>query len=595
MDFRILGSVEVVADGTPLPLGGPRQRALLALLLLHANESVSTDRLIDELWGADVPSSGPTALQNQIARLRKVLGADRVNTRQAGYEIRVEPGELDLDRHLQLVSVAETAAPAERSALLARAIALWRGDALSGLPDAPFVASESARLDDLRLAALEERIDADLELGRHAELVGELAALAARFPLQERVRGQLMLALYRSGRQVEALDVYRETRRMLADELGLEPSPTLRELERSVLAQDSSLDPPAMPPKRRLTTDVSEQVKRSRRANHVAVVVFGVSVLGAAGAFAAYGLDRGSGTASATPATIRSTQPVVRATTTRAATPTAPKPTRSAPTPVATRPAAPTATTIAPAAIVTTVAPAATTPPTTTAPKHTTPKATAPPRTPPRAATTPARPRLLQIQDDFSAPAIDTTIWRIVTDGTGAEVNAQGGQVVVTIAADGIPGGPENSVGGQVGTQCSFPADFDARVDFTLFEWPAGSNVRAGLNAFFAGGFVGRQSSSTAGDEYAAWVVPRNGSVQLDEAAGSLRIARVGTIMTTYFWRNGRWVPLATGTSSGAAVLGLQAIAGSDFGHQQTRAAFDNFTVKAAEVFCPEGSKPPGA
>jgi DNA-binding SARP family transcriptional activator len=615
MDFRILGPVEVVEDGKPLPLGGPRQRALLALLLLHANEAVSMDRLIDELWGADAPASGPTAVQNQIARLRKVLGADRVETRQTGYAIQVEPDEFDLHRYRQLVDAAETAEPEQRSALLAQAVALWHGSSLSSLPDAPFVAAESARLEGLRLAALEERIDADLELGRHADLVGELASLAARFPLQERLRGQLMLALYRSGRQAEALDVYRETRRMLADELGLEPSQSLRELERAVLAQDPSLDSLAPPPKRRVVTVVPGSGERPRRKTRVAATVLAVGALGAAGAFAAYGVDRASNGESAKPltsATVRSTQPGPDSATTGARTTTRPRRTPSAPT-VAGRPATAPVTTSAPAPVTTTHAPApakrtsargtATQVTTARAPAQTTvpkkaqaPKAKPAPRTPPRATTAPAaKVRVFRIEDDFSSPEIDMTIWRPITDGTGAEVTEQGGQVAVTISADGVPGGPANAIGAQVGTQCTFPGDFDARVEFTLFEWPAGANVRVGLNAFFVGGFVGRRSSSTTGDEYAARVDPREGSVQLDETSGSLRIARVGMLMTAYFWRNGRWVPLASGTSSGAAVLGLQATAGTDFGHKRTRAAFDNFVVTATKVFCPAGSKPPGA
>ena len=614
MDFRILGPVEVVEDGKPLSLGGPRQRALLALLLLHANEAVSTDRLIDELWGADAPASGPTAVQNQVARLRKVLGADRVQTRQTGYAIRVEPDELDLHRYRQLVDAAETAEPAQRSALLAEAVALWHGGSLASLPDAPFVAAESTRLEGLRLAALEERIDADLELGRHADLVGELASLAARFPLQERLRGQLMLALYRSGRQAEALDVYRETRRMLADELGLEPSQSLRELERAVLAQDPVLDPPARPAKRRVVTVAPASGERPRRGTRVAATVLALGALGAAGAFAAYGVERVSDGESAKPLTSATVTPTERDSdpaTTRAKTPTPPKPkpgdaltvvARPATAPVTTSAPAPAKTTLAPAPATRTIAPATTTHTTTarapapaTVQKKPQPaKASPPPRTPSRPTTTVAK-RIFRIEDDFSSPEIDVTIWRPITDGTGAEVTQQGGQVAMSIAEDGLPGGPANAVGAQVGTQCTFPDDFDARVDFTLFEWPAGANVRVGLNAFFVGGFVGRRSSSASGDEYAAWVTPRNGSAQLDETAGSLRIARVATIMTAYFWRNGRWVPLAAGTSSGAAVLGLQATADSDFGKRHVRVAFDNFAVKATKVFCPAGSKPPGA
>jgi len=307
MEFHILGPLEVVENGTSLPLGGPRQRALLALLLLRANEPVSTDRLIDELWGADSPASGPTAVQNQIARLRKVLGADRVLTTQAGYAIRVEADELDLDRYGHLVAAADAAPPEERSALLAEAVGLWRGPALAGLPDAPFVAPESARLEGLRLAALEDRIDADLELGRHGDLVAELSSLAARYPLQERLRGQLMVALYRSGRQAEALDVYRETRRLLADELGLEPSQSLRELERAILAQDPLLDAPpkSAKPSRPAVVPVAEPTPR--RGVRIAAAVAAVALLAAAGAFTAYALNREPGTELVAPATTPST------------------------------------------------------------------------------------------------------------------------------------------------------------------------------------------------------------------------------------------------------------------------------------------------
>jgi len=208
--------------------------------------------------------------------------------------------------------------------------------------------------------------------------------------------------------------------------------------------------------------------------------------------------------------------------------------------------------------------------------------------------TTAAKPRLLRIADDFSSPALDPAIWRPVTDGTGSEVTQSGGQVSISIGADAAPGGPDNAVGGRVTTQCTFPGDFDARVDFTLFAWPAGDDVRAGLEAFFADGFVARASGASSGDAYTASVGSRNARVALDETAGSLRIARVGRTMTTYFWRNGHWVPLASGLSSGAAVLGLEAVSGSGFGQQAVRVAFDNFVVLAAKPFCPAGSAPPG-
>ena len=249
MDFRILGPLEVSLDGRAVPLGGKKQRALLALLLLHANEALSSDRLIDELWGESPPETVTTMLQVYISRLRKALGAERIVTRAPGYLLHVEPGELDLERFESLaaagreaLSAAQAAAAAER---LHDALSLWRGAGLADFASEPFAQREIGRLEELRLATLEERIEADLALGRHAELVGELEALVQEHPLRERLRGQLMLALYRSGRQAEALEAYQETRRTLVEELGIEPSRTLQELERAILNQDSELDSPA--------------------------------------------------------------------------------------------------------------------------------------------------------------------------------------------------------------------------------------------------------------------------------------------------------------------------------------------------------------
>ena len=193
MDFRILGPVEAFAEGRPLPLGGRRQRALLAYLLLHANEVVGGWRLLDELW-AEPPKGGLAALQTQVSRLRRIVD-DRILTSGSGYTLRVEPGELDLDRFRSLLAEAGLAAdPAERSRLLRTADALWHGPPFAGL-DVPFVAIETAGLQELRLAALEDRLEADLELGRNGELVSELSSLVARHPLRERLRGHLILAL----------------------------------------------------------------------------------------------------------------------------------------------------------------------------------------------------------------------------------------------------------------------------------------------------------------------------------------------------------------------------------------------------------------
>src|SRR5262249_3097224 len=198
MDFRILGPLEVVSQGQQVRLAGQRQRALLAYLLLHANEAVPAERLVDELW-AEPPRGGPPALQSQISRLRKLLGA-RIVPAGSGYALRMGPGELDLERFRSLLGEAgATADPARRSLGLRRAEALWRGAPLDGV-EAPFAVTEVGALEELRLAALEDRIEADLELGRDAELVSELAAFVRRYPLRERLRASLILPFYRSGR-----------------------------------------------------------------------------------------------------------------------------------------------------------------------------------------------------------------------------------------------------------------------------------------------------------------------------------------------------------------------------------------------------------
>jgi DNA-binding SARP family transcriptional activator len=234
MEFRILGPLEVVEGGRALTLGGARQRAVLALLLTRPNEVVSADRLVDDLWGSDPPRTAANTVQQYVSQLRKLLGSDRIATRPPGYALRVEPGELDLDRFEALVKRGDAEA-------LREAFTLWRGAPLADLAYEPFAQSEIARLGEVRVAALEKRIDADLALGQDAELVGELEGLIAEHPLRERFRGQLMLALYRSGRQAEALAAYRSARATLVGELGIEPSAALQELERAILRQDPSL------------------------------------------------------------------------------------------------------------------------------------------------------------------------------------------------------------------------------------------------------------------------------------------------------------------------------------------------------------------
>jgi len=264
MDYRILGPLEVSHRGCPIALGGEKQRELLSVLLLHAGEVVSSDRLIEALWGERPPVAAYNALQVHVSRLRKALGGNGADPRQIdetrsetpsggvlvtrghGYLLRVEPGELDLDRFRVAVEAGHEALAAgevERAAELLRAgLELWRGPPLADFINEPFAEPAISELEELRLGAVEDRVEADLALGRQEQLIGELSVLVAENPLRERLRGQLMVALYRCGRQADALAVYRQTSKLFRDELGLDPSPSLQRLERSILGHDSSLD-----------------------------------------------------------------------------------------------------------------------------------------------------------------------------------------------------------------------------------------------------------------------------------------------------------------------------------------------------------------
>ena len=251
MEFRILGSIEVVENGDgPIPLGGPKQRAVLAHLLLRANHLVPTDVLIDEVWGEEPPETVRNALQSYASHLRKALGAERLEGSRAGYLLKAEPSELDAMHFRSLVRDARRLLPIDAKAAVDafdHALDLWRGPAFGDLATEPSLRSEAARLDDLRLAALEERIEAQLELGELGEVIGELEILTARHPLRERFWEQLMLALYRAGRQGDALTAYERARGTLADELGIDPSPELRKVHERILAQSADLDPGGEP------------------------------------------------------------------------------------------------------------------------------------------------------------------------------------------------------------------------------------------------------------------------------------------------------------------------------------------------------------
>src|ERR671928_1414283 len=245
-EFGLLGPLAVSREGSELQLGGPKQRALLAMLLLEANHAVSADRLIDALWGDHPPDTAKNTLQVYVSQLRKLLPEGSLETVPPGYRLAVAPEAIDLSRFEELAHQGRAALgigdAATAAQALGAALALWRGPALADLALEEFAQGEAARLEELRLAVLEDRIEADLALGRHGPLVAELEHLIVENAFRERLRAQLMLALYRSGRQAEALAVYQRTRRTLVDELGIEPGESLRQLEQAILAHDPSLD-----------------------------------------------------------------------------------------------------------------------------------------------------------------------------------------------------------------------------------------------------------------------------------------------------------------------------------------------------------------
>jgi DNA-binding SARP family transcriptional activator len=241
VEFRLLGPLEASDETGDLLLGGQKQRAVLALLLLDANRVVSTDRLIDALWGESPPRTAVTSLQNFVSQLRKTLGPAAVETRSVGYVLHASAEQIDLGRFERLVAEARRDDPHARASDLREALSLWRGPPLEDFRFDAWAEREIVRLDELRLAAVEEKIAAELDAGLDAALVGELESLVAQHPVRERLRAQLMLALYRSGRQTEALDVYQQARRWLIDEVGIEPSDELQELHLAILRQETGL------------------------------------------------------------------------------------------------------------------------------------------------------------------------------------------------------------------------------------------------------------------------------------------------------------------------------------------------------------------
>ncbi len=249
LDLSLLGPLVVSNGGQRIAIGGSKPRALLTILALEVGHVVSADRLVEELWPEEPPGTAAHAVQVYVSQLRKALGADAISTRRPGYVLELDPDRIDVARFARLADQGRAALqagdPIAAERALRDALALWRGPALADFTYEPFAQAEIARLEELRLVALEERVAADLELGRHAALVSELEGLVHTQPLRERLREQHMLALYRSGRQAEALAAYRRARKTLVEDVGIEPGPALRALEAAILRQDRSLLPVA--------------------------------------------------------------------------------------------------------------------------------------------------------------------------------------------------------------------------------------------------------------------------------------------------------------------------------------------------------------
>jgi DNA-binding SARP family transcriptional activator len=572
MEFRLLGAFEVWDRGQPVEIVGSKRRALLALLVLRANEVVRSELLVDELWGERPPRNAAAALQTHVSRLRKTLGADTIASREWGYVLRAAPAEIDLQRFEGLLVEAEQLAARERATKLGEALALWQGPPLADLVNEPALQSDIARLEELRLSTLERRIDADLEAGRNADLVGELETLVAKQPLREHLRWLLILALYRAGRQAEALEVYRETRRVLTEELGLEPSPALKELEQAILRQDPSLDANA-PPTHGEPPAEAREPKRRRRLPPVAILaLLALGLAGTATAIALVRPEKGGSSGTGTEAIFQT----LTTTTADSATDTHPA-TDQQKTTVKKHTTAAAHTTSSTAA--TSTKPTSTTLPTKTVAHKSHKKHQHP-----------AKP--VTIADNFSDPTLDPLIWTTWAQGTGSSYAQSNSQGVFSIAGDATFESQFHSAGMNIGTKCKFPGDFDARVNFSLLQWPAGNGATISLVAYKTGPVDEITRSTTQQyDVYATW--PGKGSAPLADTSGSFRMTRTNGIVRSYIWHHAQWQELGKISIRGELWVGLSLWTFANVWQgQPVSAAFRNFTLKSPNVDCPAGSNP---
>jgi DNA-binding SARP family transcriptional activator len=598
MDFRLLGPLEVWHEGRALELRGLKRRAVLALLLLRANEVVSRDRLIDELWEEHPPANASAALQNHVSRLRKELGPDVLVTKESGYLLVVDPDALDVRRFETLVAEAEALEAPERRAKLDEALSLWRGRALGDLLDEHALAVESSRLEGLRLSALEHRIDADLELGLHEQAVPELEALIVEHPLREHLRALLILALYRCGRQAEALDAYRETRRMLVEELGIEPGSELRELEKAILCQDPALAVPQAPRPQpaRPSAPMPGTSRRRRRSQLLlvaaamllagagvaaAIVVSGKTPAGqlqAAGAttvdFSAHLTSSRTGTRTQDQQQLTVTRTTTTATTT--------KPRKGGDGKVEHH------GTTGAIGVVNglTVSP---------------PPAPPPPPPPPQPSGGPPPPPPptweYSLTDDFTNPDVDA-MWGTTKSGPGIDM-AETGELEVWVPADPAPD-LSKGVGEIYWAGCKVIGDFDATVDYKLISWPAGDGLRlalwAGVSAVgrdFTVARVGGHADGFGGEAYQS-NVHADTRMHTADTHGGLRLHRRKGVLSAYYRYRGGWIRLGTQKAKGQATLGLSFRSDDPpWGGKPARAAFDNFKAVVAGVDCPAGTPVP--
>jgi len=581
VEYRILGPLEVWDGERPVEVVGAKRRIVLALLVLHANEVVRTERLVDAIWGAAAPRNAVAALHNHVSRLRSSLGADSIVRREWGYVLRAEPGAIDGPTFERLIRYAEPLPARERAERLAAALALWRGPALADLADHLAIRADAARLDELRLVTLERRVDAELEIGSSPALVAELEALIAVHPLREHLRGQLILALYRADRQVEALEVYRETRRLLTEELGLEPSPALKELERAILRHDPTLAPPVS-----VGTD---HVSPERGGHRRRGLAFALLVLATAAGSAAALLLIDRHAPHEPPAVVAGAaarQPVHTVTVvTKAVGARHRRAVRSRRPMRVVRGSQVTPTTVRTRAVGRFKHGVATTRATTTATTQVTATTVA---------TTVARKPVL-ITDDFSEPTADTLTWLTWSNGGGGSGADQNGRLVLSLPSTPTFDSTYDESDVTYDTQCRFPGNFDARVDFALLTWPTGETVGADLSLFGPGlaEQISRAAWSWLPDAYASY--PNPGSAPSADASGSLRIARTGGTVTTYFARDGQWRVLTSRPVPGPVSVAIAVSAsGSDWHGSPVSVAFDNFSLTASDAGCPAGSDPRG-